>query len=118
MSRDHPKHRPLDDSPTDGSRDIAEEFDKLSRETATDAILAALENELRDWAPEDDEEGERETAIDRLNRQLVAKSVFRERLDGGYHEDIGNMRPIESEVRRGLEELKHLIDQGKPPRRR
>ena len=106
------------DSAADGNRDLAEEFDKLSRETTTDAILNALENELRSWAPEEDEEGELETTIDRLNRQLVAKSVFRERLDEGYHEDVGNMRPAESEVRKGLEELRQLISEGKSPRRR
>lgn len=119
MSRRHLRHGIApDDTSKDDSRDLAKEFDKLSRETATDAILDALENELRDWAPQDDEEGESSSAIDKLNRELVAKSIFRERTEEGYHEDVGNMRPIESEVRRGLEELKQLIDQGRPPRRR
>jgi len=118
MSRRLKQSNAPDDIPEDGSRALAQEFDKLSRETTTDAILDALENELRDWAPQDDEEGGSSSAIDRLNRELVAKSIFREGTEEGYHEDVGNMRPIESEVRRGLEELKQLIDQGRPPRRK
>ena len=119
MPRRHSKHGPFfGDTRSDGNRELAEEFDKLSRETVTDAILNALEEDLKEWAPENEDRDEPTTSIDRLNRQLIAKSIFRERLDEGYHEDVGNMRPMESEVRRGLAELKQLIEQGRGPRRR
>jgi hypothetical protein len=91
------------------------ELERLSQETATDKLLDSLERELREWAPEEESEEGQEEIIDRLNRDLVAKSVFREGLDLGFHEDVGNLRPIESEVRRGLEELKKLIELGKSP---
>ncbi len=91
------------------------ELERLGHETETDKLLDALERELREWAPEDEEEEDKEEVIDRLNRELIAKSVFREGLDFGFHEDVGNLRPIESEVRRGLDELKKLIELGKQP---
>ena len=98
--------------------DLVRELERLGQETATDKLLDSLERELRDWAPEDEADEDKEEVIDRLNRELVAKSVFREGFDLGFHEDMGGQRPIESEVRRGLEELKKLIELGKSPESR
>ncbi len=119
MSRRHPRPgHPSDDSEPVGNRTLADEFDKLIRETATDSILDALERDLSEWGPAEDEENQEANQVDRLNRQIVAKSIFREKDAEGYHEDMTNIRPMESEVRRGLAELKDLINEGKPLRRR
>lgn len=106
----------MDEEPPGPPSELVRELERLSQETATDKLLDTLERELRPWASDDEEEVEdRDEVIDRLNRELVAKSVFREGLDVGFHEDVENLRPIESEVRRGLEELRKLIELGKSP---
>jgi len=95
--------------------ELVKELERLSQETVTDKLLDSLERDLRQWAPDEESAEDQEELIDRLNKDLVSKSVFRESLDDGFHEDVGNVRQIESEVRRGLEELKKLIELGKPP---
>ncbi len=113
-------HRPKTaESPEElRSNELKRELEKLGKETETDALLEALEHELREWEPEEDAEKQGEDTIDRLNRQLIARSVFRELQQTGYHEEVRNPRPMEVEVRRNLAELKKLIEEGKPPRRR
>ena len=113
-----PRRSRASEEPADSKSDLVKELERLSQETSTDKLLDALERELSDWALDEDREESDEEVIDRLNRDLIAKSVFRESLDLGYHEDMGNMRPIESEVRKGLEELRKLIDLGKHPKTR
>ncbi len=116
-----PHHKRPENPPrTERASELEREFEQLGKETETDALLDALEESLRDWAPQDQREGEKESedTIDRLSRQLTARSIFRELSDAGYHGEIPSTRPIESEVRKNLAELKKLIEQGKPPRRR
>ncbi len=105
-----------DDKDATFESELRKELDKLSRETETDTLLDALESELRQWTPEEEQESGK--TIEDLNRKLIATSIFRHRLDNGYHEEMENVRPIESEVRKGLEDLRRLIDQGRPPSRR
>ena len=112
-----PRHSRIDTSDEKESAtsrsELVRELERLSQETATDKLLDSLERDLREWAPDEEAEEGGDEIIDRLNRELVSKSVFRESLDQGFHEDVGNLRPIESEVRRGLDELKKLIELGK-----
>lgn len=117
MSRRRP-HRgpaPADDSPAPRSEMVAE-LEKLGQETKTDSILDSLERELRPWATDEEETSDGDEMIEKLNRDLIARSVFREGLGTGFHEDVAGIRPIESDVVRGLDELKKLIELGKPPR--
>jgi len=107
---------PSDIEYSDSKSDLVRELERLSQETVTDRLLDSLERELMAWAPDERDEADKEEVIDRLNRDLVAKSVFRESLDLGYHEDVGNQRPIETEVRKGLEDLRKLIEAGRPSR--
>jgi|GEM_PF-1561247 len=111
------RNAPRDDGSPDARSELERELERLSQETETDKLLESLETELRDWAPKDDEK-EAEEVIDRLNRRLISRSVFRESLEAGYHEESLDMRPMESEVRKGLEELKKLIELGKQPPRK
>ncbi len=115
MPHRHKPQVPSDELPR---TELTREFEELEKERETDSLLDALERDLKAWAPEEETEKDRENSIDKMNREMIAKSVFREMLDSGYHEEMADLRPIESEVRRGLEELKNLIAQGKhsPPR--
>ena len=112
------RHRGLDESDEKSralTSNLIEELERLGQETETDKLLDALERELHDWAPEGEDE-DRDVVIERLNRRLISRSVFREGLDDGFHEDSAGIRPMESEVRKGLEELKKLIELGKHSR--